>query len=67
MEPEQPMLGPPAPAAGEEASWRIRERAVRFESVSLSLWVWVVGGVLTVWFCFWLVGSLGRIVMRLPH
>jgi hypothetical protein len=67
MQPERSMPETPTAAAGEDASWQLRERAVRLESVSLSVWLWMVGGVLTVWFCFWLAASLGRIATRLLH
>ena len=67
MQAEQSMPGTPSTTEGREATWNFRGRAMRLESVSISLWSWVVVGALTAWFCLWLVESLGQVVARLPH
>lgn len=66
MQPEQPFLETQPLASEKLASWQFRGRAARLESVSISLWSWLLVGGLAAWFCFWLVKSLTGLVARLP-
>lgn len=66
MEPEQPFLETPPAASAKVATWQFRGRAARLESVSISLWSWLVLGGLAAWFCLWLAEALSRAITHLP-
>lgn len=66
MEPEQPFLETPPAASPKVASWQFRGRAARLESVSISLWSWLVLGGFAAWFCLWLAEALSHAITHLP-
>jgi hypothetical protein len=50
----------------KKPSWSFTSLAARMESMAISLWSWLVVGVLSAWFAIWLVQALGRLGTRIP-
>lgn len=46
--------------------WSFHGHGARMESVTLSLWSWLVVGILCAWFCVWLAEALSHLGARLP-
>lgn len=67
MRSPEPVLELLPAAKPEEPEWQYRTRSESLESLGISLWSWVVVASLSVWFCFWLVEALERLVARMPH
>jgi hypothetical protein len=67
MRSPEPALQLPPAVKHEEPEWQNRTRSHSLESLGISLWSWLVVASLSVWFCFWLVEALERLVARMPH
>ena len=67
MSTREPALELPPASKQEEPDWQYQTRSQVLESLGISLWSWLVVGSLSVWFCFWLVEALARVVARMPH
>lgn len=50
----------------KQPAWIFHGRGARMESISISLWAWLVVGVLSAWFVIWLAETLGRLGTRIP-
>lgn len=49
-----------------EPAWTFRSRGARMEGIAISLWAWLVVGILSAWFAIWLVEALGRLGAKVP-
>lgn len=49
-----------------QPAWTFNSLAARMESISVSLWSWLVVGVLSAWFVIWLAEALSRLGSRIP-
>lgn len=62
---ESPLDLLPSARPGEPA-WPSSGRGSLIESVTTSLWAWLVVGILSAWFSIWLVEAISRLGSRLP-
>lgn len=49
-----------------EPEWNFNGLAARMESVAISLWSWLIVGILSAWFAIWLAETLNRLGTRIP-
>lgn len=49
-----------------QPGWIFNSRSARMESISVSLWSWLVVGILSAWFVIWLAETLSRLGSRIP-
>jgi hypothetical protein len=62
---EPPSENEPSGQSSDE-NWVHRHRGAHLESVTLSLWSWLLVLALTAWFCIWLLDALSRLGTRMP-
>lgn len=49
-----------------QPAWTFNSLSARMESLSVSLWAWLVVGILSAWFVIWLAETLSRLGTRIP-
>ena len=49
-----------------QPGWTFHSLGARMESISISLWSWLVVGILSAWFVIWLAETLSRLGSRIP-
>jgi hypothetical protein len=49
-----------------EPAWTFRSRGARMEGIAVSLWAWLVVGILSAWFAIWFMEAVGRLGAKVP-
>lgn len=67
-ESDSPELSLDLPDAREktEPAWIFRSRGARMEGMAVSLWAWLMVGILSACFSIWLIEVLSRLGTKLP-